>query len=133
MKVYYYYFYKLYKFWETAPSRFWSEWKASLSIIVIQIWLIVSLFVYYKVFINRFYQLNENLLLGIGFFVFIMNYFVFHQKDKWKSKIQEFDSFSKRKNIIGGIIVWSLTVVVIIIIIFSFYLMSKIEWTAYQN
>jgi len=134
MRAYYYLFYKFYKFWEKVSiPRFWSEWKASLSIIVTQIWLMISLFVYYKVFIDRYYQLNESLLFTIGFILFIINYLAFHQKDKWKTIVEEFDNLSKKKNTIGSIIVWSLVILIIVIIIFSFYLMSKIDWAIYQN
>lgn len=131
MRAYYYLFYKFYKFWEKVSiPRFWSEWKASLSIIVTQIWLMISLFVYYKVFIDRYYQLNESLLFTIGFILFIINYLAFHQKDKWKTIVEEFDNLSKKKNTIGSIIVWSLVILIIVIIIFSFYLMNKIDSSA---
>jgi len=131
MRAYYYLFYKFYKFWEKVSiPRFWSEWKASLSIIVTQIWLMISLFVYYKVFIDRYYQLNESLLFTIGFILFIINYLAFHQKDKWKTIVEEFDNLSKKKNTIGSIIVWSLVILIIVIIIFSFYLMNKIDGSA---
>ncbi|MFA7445196.1 MAG: hypothetical protein WCY89_04565 [Flavobacteriaceae bacterium] len=128
MRAYYYLFYKFYKFWEKVSTpRFWSEWKASLSIIVIQIWLIISLFVYYKVLIDGHYQLNKSLLFTIGFVLFIINYLAFHQKDKWEIIVEEFDNLSKKKNTTGSIIVWSLVILIIVIIIFSFYLMSKID------
>lgn len=90
----------------------------------------ISLFVYYKVFIDRYYQLNESLLFTIGFILFIINYLAFHQKDKWKTIVEEFDNLSKKKNTIGSIIVWSLVILIIVIIIFSFYLMNKIDGSA---
>ncbi len=44
MKAYYYLFYKIYKFYEKAPARFWSDWKASISITALEIWLLFLLF-----------------------------------------------------------------------------------------
>lgn len=40
MKVYQYLFYKLYRFYETSTySRWWSEWKAYVSMLALSIWL----------------------------------------------------------------------------------------------
>lgn len=128
MKLYYYLFYKLYKFWETAPARFWSEWKASLSIVILQIWFVASLFVYYKVFVNNYYQFNKNLFILLGITLFVINYYTFHYNDKWKNKVEEFNKLPKNKNFFGGIIVWSIIAIIICIILLSFYLMSQVDW-----
>jgi len=134
MKAYYYLFYKLYKFWENGHFTFWSEWKASISIIVLQIWFILSLFVYYKIFINRYIHLaGDNIeIYLVAIPIWGINYFIFHHHSKWRSIVVEFDKLPQEKNKIGGIIVWSIIILVVVNVIFSFYLMSQTDWSQYR-
>lgn len=134
MKAYYYLFYKLYKFWKSGHVIFWSEWKASLSIIVLEIWFILSLFVYYKIFINRYIHLagdNVQIFL-LALPIWVINYYIFHHHNQWRSIIAEFDKLPEKENKKGGIIVWSIIILIIANVIFSFYFMSQIDWSLYR-
>ena len=44
----------------------------------------------------------------------------------------EFENWPKKKNIRGGIIVWGIIIFIIANLIFSFYLMSLINWKLYR-
>lgn len=133
MKVYYYLFYQLYKFWEFISfPKFWSDFKAAVSIVALEVWTIISLFVYYKVFVNRFYSFNESLFFLLCGIVIIINIIIFVYLDKWKEYNEEFDKLSKKKNIIGGVIVWTIILLIIANLIYSFYLMSQIDWNQYK-
>lgn len=122
-KGYHYLFYKFYKFSEAAPSKWLSDWKASLMLDIIVVLLFTSLLNYYKVFVSSKSHLGEDYLLLIVLAIInILNYIVFHNKDKWKEYVYEFDKLPFKINIIGS---WVVLVTVIIIItnfIFSFYL-----------
>lgn len=133
-RAYYYLFYKFYKMSEAAPSRWWSEWKASLAIDVLAGLFIYSLLVYYKVFINRNTHIGGKIetIMAIGILTIMSSYFIFHHRDQWKEIVAEFDQLPKKKNRIGGWIVFSIVLFVIANLIFSFYLMSQIDWRQYR-
>jgi succinate dehydrogenase hydrophobic anchor subunit len=133
-RAYYYLFYKFYKMSEAAPSRWLSDWKAGIAIIVLELFLISSLFIYYKVFVNRYVHLGESnwdVIISV-LVVIIPNYFAFVHTDVWKEYIKEFDQLPKRKNRIGSWIVFGVVLFVIANLIFSFYLMSQIDWSQYR-
>jgi hypothetical protein len=133
-KAYYYLFYKLYKFSEASPSRWLSDWKAELSIDVLIFFCLFSFFIYYKIFCNRYIHLSESNwdvwvpAIVIGLF----NYFIFHHHNQWKRIVKEFDRLPKRKNIIGGWIVFGVVLLIIANLVYAFYLMSQIDWKQYR-
>lgn len=131
-KAYHYLFYKLYKFSEAAPSRWMSDWKAELAIDILEIFLGFSGVVYYTVYTKQLVDLGNTSLLMLIFIAIVAlpNYFIFHHKDQWKQYVQEFDKWSKSKNMIGALIVWSIVILIVANFIFAFYLKSQIDWTA---
>ena len=52
-KTYTYLFYKLYQFYEKGVSVWMSDWKATLSLLILEIWLLLSVLVYYKVYFKE--------------------------------------------------------------------------------
>lgn len=132
MKSYYYFFYKIYCFWENAPFKFWSHFKTGLTIIFLEIWLLLSLFIYYNIFVDKYYHLNRNLFLILSLALIIFNFLFFSLSDKWKDYNTEFDKLPKNRNTIGGIIVWSIILLIIGNLIYSFYLMNQIDWSRYR-
>jgi len=133
-KVYYYLFYKIYKWYEKGPSIWLSEWKASFSMDVLIYFVVMFLFIYYNVFINRHANLSESnievYLLVLS--VVLINYFVFHHRNQWKNYVKEFDKLPKKKNQTGGWIVFGFILFVIANLVLSFYLMSQIDWSQYR-
>lgn len=135
--AYYYFFYKIYKSIEYTSElgggKFWTDFKASIVVSVLEIWLITSVFVYYNIFIDRFYEFNMVAFFSATAIIMIINYLLFVHYDKWKENNTKFDQLPKKENMIGGIIVWSIVVFIIVNLIFSFYLMSQVDWSQYRN
>lgn len=118
MKLYYYLFYQLYKFWEfVSIPKFWSDFKAGISIATLEMWLVAGLINYYRIYIDQEIMLSKNFYVGIAVFVFGLNYLSFVYTNRWKEYNEEFDQLPRYKNIIGGFIVW----IIIILITFSFW------------
>ena len=125
-RIYYYFFYKFYKMSEAAPSKWASDWKASIVIAALEIWLLFSLINYYNVFVDKDFFLPQIFYIIIGVAVFVLNYYLFIHTDIWKEYVKEYDKLPKDKNRLGGIIVFFTTFFILFNIIYSFYLMSKI-------
>ncbi|MCF8408900.1 MAG: hypothetical protein K9G36_08005 [Crocinitomicaceae bacterium] len=131
-KAYYYLFYKLYKW--IGEDNWWTEWKALLFISALVFYTVFSLLVYYTIFIDRYFQLGDNKLV-VFFFILsipVPNYFIFNHSDQWKDIVKEFDKLPKRKNKIGGWIVFGVVLLIIANLFFAFYHMSLIDWTRYR-
>lgn len=126
-KGYHYLFYKIYKFSEAAPSKWLSDWKASLTLDIIVVLLFTSLLNYYKVFVNPKSHLGEDyLLLIVLATINIINYMVFHNKDKWKAYVYEFDKLPEKTNNIGSWVVLITVTIIVTNFILSFYLYYQI-------
>jgi hypothetical protein len=134
-KAYYYLFYKLYRFSESAPSRWLSDWKATFSLLVLEIWILVSFMVYYKVFTKKD-LIPDNRLTMMGITVVVVlsliKYFVFEYQDRWKEYVVEFNKWPAKKNKTGTLVVWFIVLLIIANLTFSFYLMSQINWKQYR-
>lgn len=133
-RAYYYLFYKFYKMSEAAPSRWLSDWKAGIVIIALETWLLLSLIIYYNVFIDRYFNLTATspVIILSSIAILLGNYFAFVHTDEWKAYVKEFDALPKKKNQIGSLIVFAIVVLVIANLVFSFYLMSQIDWKQYK-
>lgn len=115
--MYYYIFYTLYNFWEFVSSpKIWSDAKAALTICVLELFIVFTLIIYYKLFIDRASHFGEGVTLLVLSLVFIVgpNAFLFILTDKWKGIVKEFDSWPEKKNEKGRIIVWCLIIFVIV-------------------
>ena len=139
-KAYQYLFYKLYKFYDTDSSlwwssKWWTDWKASFSLLVLEVWLLISFVVYFEV-ITKKELLPENVLDKVGITVVIIlaiaKYFAFEHRDRWKDYVAEFNQWPEKKNRIGTLVVWLIVVFILGNLIFAFYLMSKINWQQYK-
>ena len=131
-KAYYYLFYKFYRMSEAAPSRWLSDWKAGICIIALELWSVYSLVNYYNIFINRCFALNKTYVIITVLIICSINYFAFVHTDVWKEYVKEFDQLPKKKNRIGSWVVFGVVLFVIVNLIFSFYLMSQIDWSKYR-
>jgi uncharacterized protein YjeT (DUF2065 family) len=133
-RAYYYLFYKFYKMSEAAPSKWWSEWKASLALDTLIAFFVFSLITYFEILINPNIDIggSKKTIIAMGIMILIPNYFIFHHRDQWKEIVAEFDQLPKRTNRIGSWIVFGIVLLVIGNLIFSFYLMSQIDWNQYR-
>ena len=120
-KTYYYFFYKLYKFWGwISYPKFWSYWKAGVSIVVLELWGMLMIINYYYIFNNGSSKdVTKSMIIIPSLIIIILNYIAFdHYYNIWKNYKEEFDQLPNRKNIIGGIIVW----VIILFIVINFFI-----------
>lgn len=132
-KAYYFAFYKLYQSFEASPSRFWSEWKASLLMDILVGCIIITSGLIYTVITKKGFIIFES-TLNTWIMVIIIsvgNYFIFNHTDRWKKIISDFNH-SKNKNRIAGIIFWCIFFLIIASVVFMFYLMSQIDWKQYR-
>ena len=127
-RCYYYFFYKIYKSIEYTSEigggKFWTDFKASIVLSVLEIWFVFSLFFFYKINFNQIFDLDKILYLITGGVIFIVNTVVFDYSNKWKEYNIEFEHLPKNKNIIGGIIVWA----IIILITIGFWTSTYLVW-----
>ncbi len=127
MRAYYYLFYKLYNYWETAPAKFWSDFKAGISIITLEIWLLFLIFNIRSLIRNEKleFEISHPIIVVPTLIIIIGNYILFVHTDKWKEYNAEFDQLPKKKNIIGGIIVWTIIILLTVSYWTSGYLVQK--------
>jgi O-antigen/teichoic acid export membrane protein len=126
--IYPYIFYKLYKFSEAAPSKWWSDWKATVAMIALEVWVSVSFFIYIHVHANKELPSDGVMALVGGIIIGVLvliKYLMFYRHDRWKLYVAEFDKLSKRQNRIGSIVVLLLVILVISNLMYSFYLLSQ--------
>jgi hypothetical protein len=128
-KAYQYLFYKLYSFYETSTySRWWSDWKSLVTIIVMEIWTFFSLAFYYQAITGK--SANEltwfnTFIWSISIVIGVWNWYIFVYQDKWKDVVNEFDELPKKKNRIGSFIVLFVVLVSIANLVFSVYILSQ--------
>jgi hypothetical protein len=130
MNLYHYSFYKLYKSFEASPSRYWSEWKASLVMDVLVGYLFMSFSLLYEVVTKRqSFLFGSNIVLWLFIIsVSLINFFIFNYNDNWKQIVHDYDCLSKKTNRIGGIVFWIIFFMIIGLLVFSFYLFSQVDW-----
>lgn len=135
-KIYYYFFYKIYcsveYTSELSGGKFLSAFKASLVMIALEIWSTVSILNFYNIIFNRYMNIPKSIYIGIVLLFSIISYFTFDYTDVWKSYNKKFDKLPKKKNILGGWIVFGFVLFIITNLVFSFYLMSQIDWSQYR-
>ncbi|MEF9477791.1 hypothetical protein OWR28_08845 [Chryseobacterium sp. 1B4] len=115
-KAYYYLFYKVYKSIqytsEMVGGAFWTDFKAGLVILTLELWIVGSFLNYYSIINDK--KLNIDTISPIlltSLVVFsIINYFSFIRTDIWKTYNKEFDKLSEKENQKGTTIVWVITI-----------------------
>lgn len=132
--LYDYLFYTIYRFWEKAPSRWWSDWKTVITLCFFTVLLMLSIYG------NVMYIFRVNLLpnsgilpLIIGILVFGFNYLYFLFEDKWKNRILKFEKLSRKKDLSGITLVMIFSITIIISLLYSYYLISTIDWKSIRE
>lgn len=130
-KVYYYFFYKIYKSViytsEKVGGEFFSDFKAGIALLTIELWFIGTFLNYYSIINNRVLKINtySPILLIPLLFLCVINYLAFIHTDKWKEYIKKFDQMPRGKNKKGTIIVWTIIAIITINFFVSVYLLQK--------
>ena len=130
MKKYLYYlYYKLYKFFVAISDDFLNEWKPLAIISLLPIFLLLETLVWYSVIKRGFVELGDIRLpvILVSLSIVITNYYFFLHKGKWKLYVKEFDSYEKKKNIVGGIVVAIVVIGIFLSLVYSFYKLSQIS------
>ncbi|MGI9582453.1 hypothetical protein ACR1PO_14650 [Chryseobacterium sp. RRHN12] len=130
-KAYYYLFYKVYKSIqytsEMVGGAFWTDFKAGLVILTLELWIVGSFLNYYSIINDK--KLNIDTISPIlltSLVVFsIINYFSFIRTDIWKTYNKEFDKLSEKENQKGTTIVWVITICITTNFFLSVYLLQK--------
>ena len=129
-KMYDYFFYKVYKFFDAAPSKWLSDWKASFFILVLEIWLSLSVLNYYSAIFKK--TVSDKFLLIASILIVLVltaiKYLNFEYQDRWKLVVKNFDRIPKQKNRIGTYLMWTIVILIIINLVFSFFLLSTVNW-----
>jgi hypothetical protein len=130
-KAYYYFFYKIYKSIEYTSElvggAFWTDFKAGLVILTLELWIVGTLLNYYSIINDK--KLNIEMIspiLLISLIIFsIINYWAFMRTDMWKIYNKEFDKLSQKENQKGTTIVWIITICITVNFFVSVYLLQK--------
>ncbi len=134
-RFYYYLFYKLYKFWDWISfPKFWSDWKAGLSIDVLWIFVGLSVVCYYVTINKQIIDFGSGRYVVLTYVILVAlpNYFIFHHHEQWKEFIQEFDGLPKKTNMIGGVLVSFIVLLIVANLIFAFYKLGQVDWGLYR-
>ncbi|MDR2273206.1 MAG: hypothetical protein LBF27_20010 [Sphingobacterium sp.] len=133
-KSYYYLFYFFYRFWEKASYlKVLSDWKASVCVIALEIWLVLSVYAYYITITKT--KMEFTIKMPVVFvpllIILAINHMAFGHNDVWKDYVKKFDKLPKEQNRKGGWVVFGIVLFVIANLVFSFYLVSRVDWSQY--
>jgi len=127
-KAYHYLFYKLYRFYESSPWKWWSDWKASLSVSFLIVILLFSISGYFLILTHIDLSRNVSIWIFISLVIIASNYMIFHSQNQWKKYNVEFNKLNRKQNRRGSFIILAITILILLNLIIMFYLMSKIDW-----
>ena len=133
--AYYLLFYKLYCFFKAAWEDSWSDWKSLIAINTLEILLITGLCVWLEVIFKVSVDLSANpyaFVIPIAVIIVVSNYFIFLQKNKWKSYAEKFKNYSKAKKQLASWTVFVFVLAILANVILAFYAMSQIDWAKYR-
>ncbi len=133
-KAYDYTFYTFYRFWEKAPSKWWSEWKSILTISFFSIFILLSFYglILYHYKLDLFPKSKLSPIV-LGILIYFFNYYYFLYKRKWEQKIERFNELSKVKDRFGILLIVIISVMVLASFIYSIYLVSTVDWQNLQE
>ncbi len=120
--------------WTSSPfENFFSKFRASLALIALELWIIFTIQNCYEIINDTDPKSSSNLFIYImGCIIIISNYISFDYYDNvWKKYKEEFDRLPKRKNMIGGIIVWVIILFITVSFFFSTFYLHKINFGTY--
>lgn len=137
-KSYYYFFYKIYHSIEytseLSGGKFLTFYKASLVMLALEAWILISFGAYYAVYTKTFIELSITMPIAYipAIILYAFTYFTLDYKSKWKKYNAEFANYSKGKNRIASWIVFGIIVFIMSNLIYSFYLMGQVDWSQYR-
>ena len=136
IKWYYYFFYKMYKQHE---GSWLAETKAMVYTGFIIGMILLTVLINYKIHVNRYFELDDTANFKIKLFLFLLliiglpHYCFLSRDDKWILIVRKFDRLPKRKNKIGGWVIFILCAFILVNLIYSYYQLSLIDWSKYRK
>ena len=134
-RAYYYFFYKLYKFYDAGPSVWLSDWKAGVSISVLEVIFLNTLIWYLNIILKvEIYDVGSVNLTLLGLppielliitTILAFNFFAFLFNSDWKKYAAEFDRLSPKQNKINSRIVGAIILFVFGNLIIAYLLLNK--------
>ncbi len=129
VRAYDYLFYTFYRFWEAVPSRWWSEWKAGITMVFLCVLFISSIsnvqnYIFRKASLSDYPYFS----LALGFVIGIIHHFMYTYKDRWKEKIAKFKGIEKKKDRYGILLVLVVVIMVISLYLYSNHLLRSVDW-----
>jgi hypothetical protein len=121
-KLYFYLFYKLYKFWDFVSfPKIWTDAKAVLTITVLELSFIYTTIIYYKLFINPNSHFGEGVAMIFlpTISIATINFYIFIYSDKSKEIVREFEKWPEKKNDFGTMIVWGVVIFIVGNLVFA--------------
>jgi len=131
-KIYYYTFYRLYKLAKKSSTPLPADFVAGVSLVALMVWFTLSILIYYNVLIDRYFNLEKIYIIIIAITISILNIYLLVVNNAWKEYNRRFDDLPMKTNRKGGWIVFGIIVFIIVNLIFSFYLMSQVDWNKYK-
>ncbi|PZR20478.1 MAG: hypothetical protein DI535_29895 [Citrobacter freundii] len=136
-KIYYYFFYIFYKSAKAVSSWLPYDFVAGVIMGTLELWILFSFLSYYNIINNINPTLDPNKITYIvvaGIIVFVINGITFiHYDNIWKEYNKKFDELPKKKNIIGGIIVWTIVIIIFANLFLSTeYMLKKFKIGSYN-
>jgi hypothetical protein len=124
-----YLFYSLYRFWESAPSKWWSDWKSSLTIATIKVFLLSGIFCL-VLYTTKLDLIPENRITPIilALLIYGFDYYYFLYQDKWKKRIKKFQNLNPTRDKIGITIIILMISLIVGFMAYSYYLLSTVDW-----
>jgi hypothetical protein len=127
-RAYYYFYYRIYKTFNKDDHPLFSVgFRADIVIMAVKGWTAIALYAYLSILLGYRIELSITEPLGLIPFVLAVGstlYFLTFS-NKWKPYFEEFEKLPKRKNLIGGIIVWGMVILSFINFIISVNLMKN--------
>lgn len=130
-RAYYYLYYTIYKAWSKNYNPLLSNnFRADISLMAIQIWFLGVLDTYLSIILNQdatdISIISPKVIIALILVIGSTLYF-FTFSDKWKPYFEEFEKLPKRKNLIGGIVVWGIVIFIFINVFISVELAKKLK------
>jgi len=121
-KFYYYLFYRIYYFSIKISDDFLNEIKPIVAISVSEIFLLLQVFIWYSIAMNRFIEISNEkpFLISIALVITFFNYFTFLYRNKWKKYNKEFAAISKKNFFWGGCFILLILIIALGELVFAF-------------
>lgn len=119
---------------EQMGGKFLTDFKAGIVMIALEFWVVLSICNYYTIITKQNLYLSfKSPFVYVPFIIIILlKLRNFTNKNQWEEHHKYFDDLSKEANRKGGWIVFWISALIILNLIFSFYLMMQIDWSKYR-